>query len=42
VVTRSVAGFAPLYGRTGYSASKHALHGFFASLRTELAEKGFR
>ena len=36
----SVAGFAPLYGRTGYAASKHALHGFFDSLRTELAPLG--
>jgi NAD(P)-dependent dehydrogenase (short-subunit alcohol dehydrogenase family) len=40
VVTTSLAGFAPLYGRTGYSASKHALHGFFHSLRTELAHLG--
>lgn len=36
----SVAGFAPLYGRTGYAASKHALHGFFDSLRTEVAAQG--
>ena len=40
VVTTSIAGIAPLYGRTGYSASKHALHGFFESLRTEIAESG--
>ncbi|MCX8006445.1 MAG: SDR family oxidoreductase, partial [Burkholderiaceae bacterium] len=40
VVVSSVAGFAPLIGRTGYAASKHALHGFFASLRTELAPAG--
>lgn len=39
-VMSSVAGFAPLVGRTGYSASKHALHGFFDSLRTELACRG--
>lgn len=32
----SVAGFAPLTGRTGYAASKHALHGFFDSLRSEV------
>lgn len=32
----SAAGFAPLVGRTAYSASKHALHGFFESLREEL------
>lgn len=36
----SVAGFSPLVARTGYAASKHALHGFFDSLRTELAGDG--
>jgi NAD(P)-dependent dehydrogenase (short-subunit alcohol dehydrogenase family) len=36
----SVAGYAPLVGRTGYSASKHALHGFLDSLRAELAPQG--
>lgn len=36
VALSSVAGFAPLVGRTGYAASKHALHGFFGSLRAEL------
>jgi len=40
VVTTSIAGIAPLYGRTGYSASKHALHGFYESLRTELKDAG--
>jgi NAD(P)-dependent dehydrogenase (short-subunit alcohol dehydrogenase family) len=40
VVTSSIAGVAPLYGRTGYSASKHALHGLFESARTELVEEG--
>ncbi len=40
VAISSVAGFAPLVGRTGYSASKHALHGFFDSLRAELADRG--
>jgi NAD(P)-dependent dehydrogenase (short-subunit alcohol dehydrogenase family) len=40
VVISSVAGFAPLVARTGYAASKHALHGFFESLRTELAPEG--
>ena len=40
MVTSSVAGFAPLLGRTGYSASKHAMHGFFDSLRAELKESG--
>lgn len=36
----SVAGYAPLIGRTGYAASKHALHGFFDSLRTEVEDAG--
>jgi NAD(P)-dependent dehydrogenase (short-subunit alcohol dehydrogenase family) len=36
----SIAGFSPLLERTGYSASKHALHGFFDSLRAEVAEQG--
>lgn len=40
IVVTSIAGLAPLLGRTGYAASKHALHGFFTSLRTELKEKG--
>lgn len=40
IVTTSLAGFAPLYGRTGYSASKHALHGFFHSLRSEMEHLG--
>ena len=40
VVVSSVAGFAPLIARTGYAAAKHALHGFFDSLRTELAGDG--
>lgn len=40
VAVSSVAGFAPLYGRSGYSASKHALHGLFESLRCELAGSG--
>ena len=40
IVVSSVAGFAPLIARTGYAAAKHALHGFFDSLRTELAEDG--
>ncbi len=31
----SVAGFAPLHGRTAYAASKHAVQGFFSSLRSE-------
>lgn len=36
----SVAGFAPLIGRTAYAASKHALHGFFESLGAELHADG--
>jgi short-subunit dehydrogenase len=36
----SVAGFAPLTGRTGYAASKHALRGFFDSLRSEVGGAG--
>ncbi len=40
VVVSSVAGFAPLVGRTAYAASKHALHGFFDSLRAELRGAG--
>jgi NAD(P)-dependent dehydrogenase (short-subunit alcohol dehydrogenase family) len=35
VVMGSVAGQAPLATRSGYAASKHALHGFFGSLRAE-------
>jgi NAD(P)-dependent dehydrogenase (short-subunit alcohol dehydrogenase family) len=40
VVMSSVAGFAPLVLRTGYAASKHALHGCFESLRAELRGTG--
>lgn len=40
VAISSVAGFAPLTGRTGYAASKHALHGFFDSLRSEVEGTG--
>lgn len=35
VAVGSLAGRVPLPTRTGYAASKHALHGFFASLRAE-------
>lgn len=42
IVMSSIAGFSPLYGRSGYSASKHALHGLFESLRSELKTKGVR
>lgn len=40
VAVSSVAGFSPLTGRTGYAASKHALHGFFDSLRSEVEADG--
>ncbi len=40
VVVSSVAGFAPLAARAGYSASKHALHGLFDTLRAELEGSG--
>jgi len=39
-VMSSVAGFAPLALRSAYSTSKHALHGFFDTLRTELVDDG--
>jgi NAD(P)-dependent dehydrogenase (short-subunit alcohol dehydrogenase family) len=40
VAVSSVAGYSPLLARTGYAASKHALHGFFDSLRPEVAAAG--
>ena len=40
IVMESLAGLTPLLGRTGYCASKHALHGFFTSLRSELRDTG--
>lgn len=40
IVISSVAGFAPLIDRSAYAASKHALHGFFNSLRLELRGTG--
>lgn len=36
----SVAGFAARFGRCAYSASKHALHGFFETLRSEVGDRG--
>ena len=36
----SVAGFSPLVQRTAYGASKHALEGFFKSLRSEERKHG--
>lgn len=40
ITISSLAGFTPLLGRTAYSASKHALHGLFDSLRSELRGTG--
>jgi len=40
VAISSVAGFTPLTGRTAYAASKHAQHGFFDSLRSEVEGAG--
>ncbi|MEJ2586031.1 MAG: SDR family oxidoreductase [Deltaproteobacteria bacterium] len=40
IVNESIAALTPLLGRTGYSASKHALHGLFSSLRSELHGTG--
>lgn len=40
VALSSVAGFAPLLGRTGYCASKHAVHGYLDTLRAELRGDG--
>ena len=35
----SVAGYSPLIYRTAYAASKHAVFGYFSSLRAELRDK---
>ena len=40
IVIESLAGVTPLLGRTGYAASKHALHGLFTSLRSEIRDSG--
>ncbi|MFD2935521.1 SDR family oxidoreductase [Spirosoma flavum] len=42
VITSSVAGKLGTKQRSGYSASKHALHGFFDSLRAETYNVGLR
>ncbi len=36
----SISGLTPLPGRTGYSASKHAMEGFLNTLRLENVKKG--
>lgn len=36
----SIAGYRGLPGRTGYSASKFAMHGFLEALRTEMLPQG--
>ncbi|TLU61824.1 SDR family NAD(P)-dependent oxidoreductase [Thalassotalea litorea] len=40
IAMSSVAGFAPLYGRSLYAGSKHAMQGFFYSLASEVKEQG--
>lgn len=40
IAISSVAGFAPLVRRCGYAASKHAMQGFFSTLRAELHGTG--
>src|SRR5947209_3097798 len=42
IVVTSVLGKFGLPGRSGYCASKHALHGFFDTLRAELWRDGIR
>src|SRR5437870_5422107 len=42
VVVTSVLGKFGLPGRSGYCASKHALHGFFDTIRAELWRDGIR
>ncbi len=40
IAISSVAGLAPLFGRSAYSASKHAMTGFYHSLGSELHDQG--
>jgi dehydrogenase/reductase SDR family member 7B len=42
VTISSIAGKFGFFFRSAYSASKHALHGFFESLRLEIAEDNIR
>jgi len=38
IVINSVTGYSPLIGRGAYVSSKHALHGFFETLRAEVGK----
>ena len=40
ITMSSMSGFTPLYHRSAYSASKHALHGLFDDLRLEMEPLG--
>jgi len=40
IIIESVAGVTPLLGRSGYCASKHALHGLFTTIQTEIRNAG--
>ena len=40
ICVSSISGLTPLPGRTGYCASKHAMDGFFNTLRLENSKKG--
>lgn len=42
VVISSIAGKFGFYLRSSYSAAKHALHGYFESLRLEIEDKGIK
>lgn len=42
VVFSSVLGKIGISGRSSYSASKHALHGYFDSLRCDLRKQGYK
>lgn len=42
IVISSIAGKFGFYLRSGYSAAKHALHGFFESFRLETEDEGIR
>jgi dehydrogenase/reductase SDR family protein 7B len=42
VVVSSIAGKFGFYLRSSYSAAKHALHGYFESLRLETEKKGIK